>query len=559
MLLDIRTFLRETETGLASSSGDGMCVQVSNRLKGLLAVVLAVLLLSFTPQEGAAQITAFKQAVAETASRDADISAFYRTNGFEPLWTGATEQHRERRAQLLHALESAVDHGLPVARYNPQAVMDMLAQVRTARDRGKAEVELSRVFLKYARDMQSGMIVPREIDRGMVRKVNYEDRTATLVDFGTSDPGPFFRSLPPTSLEYNALKKEKIEMERLLADGGWGPVVPAKSLKPGASGPDVVALRNRLIRMGFLERTNTQEYDADIKAAVERFQSAHGLNVDGDAGGTTMQQINVSVEKRLQSVIVALERERWFNADRGVRHILVNIPDFSAKIMDHGKVAFQTRSVVGARQEERPTPEFSDMMSHMVINPSWYVPRSIATKEYLPALKRNPAALSHMVITDSRGRRVNRGAVDFTQYTTRTFPYAMRQPPGRSNALGLVKFMFPNKYNIYLHDTPAKNLFGKDVRAFSHGCVRLADPFDFAYELLSKQEADPEAYFQSVLRAGSERRVDLNEPVPVHLIYRTAMTNARGETEYRADIYGRDAKIWNALSRAGVVLGSVQG
>jgi murein L,D-transpeptidase YcbB/YkuD len=135
----------------------------------------------------------------------------------------------------------------------------------------------------------------------------------------------------------------------------------------------------------------------------------------------------------------------------------------------------------------------------------------------------------------------------------------MRQPPSRSNALGLVKFMFPNKYNIYLHDTPAKSLFARDVRAYSHGCIRLAQPFDFAYALLAKQEDDPKGYFQSVLRTGQETRVDLKEPVPVHIIYRTAVTNARGHTEYRADVYGRDAKIWDALSRAGVVLGGVQG
>ena len=134
----------------------------------------------------------------------------------------------------------------------------------------------------------------------------------------------------------------------------------------------------------------------------------------------------------------------------------------------------------------------------------------------------------------------------------------MRQPPSRGNALGLVKFMFPNVHNIYLHDTPAKNLFGKEVRAYSHGCVRLADPFDFAYALLAKQESNPEAYFQSILGTGKERRVDLKDPVPVHLIYRTAFTTSKGVANFRRDIYGRDARIWNALSKAGVALRAVQ-
>jgi len=528
----------------------------------ILVVAMAFagpVMMGVLPTPVVAQVTAFKQAIAEASARDSDIATFYRENGYEPLWTGPGAADRERRAQLMHAITSANAHGLPVARYNPDNLMQLLADVRTPRDRGIAEVELSRVFLQYARDIQTGMLIPNRIDPAMVREIPYRDRTSYLKGLSLARPATYFRELPPTSMEYNALIKEKVAMERLLAAGGWGPTVPAKSLKYGDTGAALIALRNRLIAMDYLERTNTQSFDDDIRAAVQQFQIDHGLNDDGDAGTATLAQINVGVEKRLQSVLVALERERWFNTERGKRHILVNIPDFSAKIIDDGKVTFRTRSVVGARQDDRPTPEFSDVMSHMVINPSWYVPRSIVTKEYLPALQRNPNAVSQMVITDRRGRAVNRGAVNFGKYTEKTFPYAMRQPPGRSNALGLVKFMFPNKYNIYLHDTPAKALFARDVRAFSHGCVRLADPFDFAYVLLSKQEADPEGFFQSVLRTGKERQVNLATPVPVHLIYRTAVTNARGHTEYRADIYGRDARIWSALSQAGVVLGGVQG
>ena len=514
---------------------------------------------SFAPRAGSAQVTAFKQAIAEAAAQDDDIAAFYRANGYSPIWTGAGDVDRNRRAELLRAIRSVASHGLPVARYDPEGLMNTLASVRTARDRGMAEVEMSRVFLKYARDIQTGMLTPKAIDPAMVREIPYRERGTYLSGLAEAKPAAFFRALPPTSMEYNALIKEKVAMERLLLSGGWGATVPAKSLKPGDSGNAVIAMRNRLIAMEYLERTNTREYDADMQAAVQQFQIAHGLNDDGVAGGATMNQINVGVEKRLQSVLVALERERWFNTERGKRHILVNLPDFSAKIIDDDKLTFYTRSVIGANRDDRPTPEFSDTMTHMVVNPSWYVPRSIVTKEYLPALKRNYNAASHIEITDRRGRKINRAAVNFSQFTERNFPYAMRQPPSKSNALGLVKFMFPNKYNIYLHDTPAKSLFSRDVRAFSHGCVRLAQPFEFAYELLSKQEADPKGHFQSILRSRSETKVVLDTPVPVHLIYRTAVTNARGHTEYRADVYGRDAKIWNALSRAGVVLGGVQG
>jgi murein L,D-transpeptidase YcbB/YkuD len=529
--------------------------------RGFAVLTAAVLsaALYMTPAPAFAQVTAFKQAVAEAAARDDDIAAFYRTNGYTPIWTGAGDEDRNRRAELMKAIKSAASHGLPLDRYDPDGLMEKLAAVRTPRDRGMVEVEMSRIFLKYARDIQTGVLIPSRIDSGIVRKIDYRDRTETLKGIVTDKPARFFRALPPRSMEYNALLKEKVEMERLLKAGGWGASVPAQSLKPGASGNAVIALRNRLIAMGYLERTNTRTYDRDIQDAVQQFQIAHGLNDDGVAGGATMTQINVGVEKRLQSVFVALERERWFNTERGKRHILVNIPDFSAKVIDDGKITFRTRSVVGARTEDRPTPEFSDVMSHMVINPSWYVPRSIVVGEYLPALGRNSGAAGHIEITDSRGRVVNRGSVNFSKYTARNFPYSMRQPPSARNALGLVKFMFPNKYNIYLHDTPAKSLFARDVRAFSHGCVRLAQPFEFAYALLAKQSDDPEGTFKRVLNSGRETRVDLEQPVPVHLIYRTAVTNARGHTEYRADIYGRDAKIWNALAREGVEMGAFQG
>jgi murein L,D-transpeptidase YcbB/YkuD len=352
--------------------------------------------------------------------------------------------------------------------------------------------------------------------------------------------------------------KHKVTLRRLKAEGGWGPVAGTQTLKPGAEGPAVVALRDRLVRMGYLKPTASARYDERLEAAVRDFQARHGLAEDGVAGPGTLAEINLSVQERLQSVVVAMERERWMNMDRGARHIDVNLADFSAKIVDNGKVTFETRSVVGHRERARQSPEFSDVMEFMVINPSWFVPRSIATKEYLPELQANPNAVSHLEITDRSGRRIDRTAVDFSQFTTSNFPFAMRQPPSQTNALGLVKFMFPNRHNIYLHDTPQKHLFAHEVRAYSHGCIRLADPFGFAYALLARQEADPEGYFQRILATGRETTVHLKTPVPVHLMYRTALTDPKGALEFRRDVYGRDGKIWQALEEAGVVLEVLQ-
>ncbi|WP_050931712.1 L,D-transpeptidase family protein [Aestuariivita boseongensis] len=525
-----------------------------------LTAALALAAPAFAPTPAFAQVTAFKQAVAEAAARDADVAAFYRGSGFDPIWTGGDADDLARRKALMRALEAAETHGLPTARYDRDGLMQKMRAARSTRDLGFLEVELTQAFLQYARDIQTGAVIPSRIDPGIVREIPYRDRSSYLASLARADdPDAFMATLVPATTEYRALLKHKLMLEQLIANGGWGPKVRAKALEPGDQGPEVVALRDRLIAMGYMQRNVKSVYDKDMQKAVQLFQARHGLEEDGVAGEGTLAEINVDPQARLRAVTVALERERWLNRDRGERHILVNLADFHARIIDDGHETFRTRSVIGKNVSDRRSPEFSDVMEHMVVNPSWFVPRSIATKEYLPKLKANPNAVRHLVITDARGQRIDRGAVDFSRYSTRNFPFDMRQPPGNSNALGLVKFMFPNKYNIYLHDTPQKHLFARESRAYSHGCIRLADPFDFAYALLARQEDDPKAYFQSVLRTGAETKVNLEQPVPVHLIYRTAQTDEKGQIEYRRDVYERDAKIWQALSDAGVVLRGVQG
>ncbi|MCF6443194.1 murein L,D-transpeptidase [Nereida sp. MMG025] len=518
---------------------------------------LALWIVPATP--GSAQVTQLKQAIAEAAAKDKDIAAFYKATGYKPLWVGITGKDRARRNAFLNAVDAAADHGLPSQRYDANELKALISSAKGPKARGALEVEMSRRFLQYARDIQTGILKPSSVDGDIVRKIPYRDRLATLDAFSKSNANGFIKSLPPKNPEYTRLMKAKLDMERQLARGGWGAKVGAKSLKPGQSGANVVQLRDRLVAMGFMRKSSSASYDANLQKAVQLFQQANGLSPDGVAGASTIAAINVPMESRLQQVIVAMERERWMNRPRGKRHVMVNLTDFTAKIVDGNSVTFSTRSVIGKNQDDRRSPEFSDVMEFMVINPSWYVPRSIVVKEYLPAMKRNRNANSYLEITDSKGRKVSRSSINFAKYDEKSFPYNMRQPPSRGNALGLVKFMFPNKYNIYLHDTPAKNLFSRQVRAFSHGCIRLNDPFDFAYALLAKQTSDPQGFFQAKLKSGQESYVNLKEPVPVHIMYRTAYTDAKGTLNFRNDIYGRDARIWRALSREGVALRSVGG
>lgn len=527
--------------------------------KLISSALLLFTLVIGAPQLAQAQVTPFMQAVAENASKDRDVAAFYKSIGYKAVWTGKSAKSRQRREALLQSIADASAHGLPKERYDSVALEANLRRVKSGQDLGQLEVDLSRLFLRYARDVQTGLISPKDIDAGMVRKVPYRDRASILQSFVNSSPKAFMKSLPPQSAEYARLMKEKLRLEKLSVRGGWGGKVTAKSVKPGETGQGVVQLRNRLIAMGYLKRTSSSTYDAKMQQAVALFQRDHGLVTDGVAGSGTLSQVNIAAQQRLQQVIVAMERERWLNMPLGKRHVWVNITDFQTRIVDNGKVTFQTRSVVGHRDTDRQTPEFSDVMEHMVINPTWHVPRSIATKEYLPLLQSNPNAVSHLRLLDRNGRQIQRSSVDFAQYDESTFPFIMKQPPSRGNALGLVKFMFPNRYNIYLHDTPQKKLFGREVRAFSHGCVRLNDPFDFAYALLAKQERNPEQFFQQKLATGTETFVNLDEHVPVHLVYRTAFTQAKGRIQFRRDVYGRDAKVWRALERAGVSLSGLRG
>jgi L,D-transpeptidase YcbB len=526
-----------------------------------LAAVSAMALLSMAPTAHA-QVTVFKQAVAEAAAEDADIAAFFRETGYTPLWTGGGDISAARLGALVRAVSDAEAHGLPASRYTPERIEAIVRSIQTERDRGRAEVELSRLFLRYARDVQTGVLTPANVDDEIKREVPVRPRAAQLRAFAAADPDAFLRALPPATPQYAQLMKHRMRFERLVAAGGWGETVRTnRTIRPGDSGGDVVALRNRLIRMGYLDRTATATYDPAMEAAVQAFQLDHGMTPDGVAGPGTVEEINQQAETRLQQILVAMERQRWMNFEGGLgdRHIWVNLTDFRTKVFDDGKVTFETKSVVGERRDGKHTPEFSDEMEYMELNPDWTVPRSILARDYLPRFQQNPYAAQYLQLIDSRGRVVDRSQIDFSQYTARTFPFTVRQPPGDLNALGLVKFMFPNPHAIYLHDTPAKELFAREVRAYSSGCIRLNDPFDLAYHILARQVSDPKEYFDSRLATGQQTRIDLEQKIPVHLVYFTAFPTPKGEIEFRRDIYGRDAKLWQALREAGVAFDTVQG
>ena len=533
--------------------------------RGLVcAAATALILGSGLPGAARAQTetaagSAFARALAEAISPNEAAAGFYKAAAYADLWTGPDDAARRQAA--LAAFEAAGDHGLPLARYDAAALRRAFQSATTEGDRGRVEAAMTVAYLAYARDLSSGALTPSKIDPGIVREILRPDPAQLLSDIAAApQPAAYLRDLAPAAPEYAALMKEKIRLEALITAGDAQPMLPARRLAPGDSGPDVVALRDRLIAQGYLAATATATYDRSLLRAVQRFQADNALAPDGVASESTIAALNRTPADRLQAVVVAMERLRWMgDAPRGARHIWVNQPDFVARIIDNGRTTFQTRVVIGKNVEDQRSPEFSDQMEYMVINPSWGVPRSIIVKEYLPLLQRNANAVGHLQVVDGNGRVVPRGAVNFAAYSASSFPFGLRQPPSDGNALGKVKFMFPNQYNIYLHDTPSKNLFEHEVRAYSHGCIRLGDPFDFAYTLLGAQSDDPKALFQQELDSGQETSLSLDRKVPVHLVYFTAWPGPRGTIGYRNDVYGRDARLFEALTEAGVVLPAVRG
>ncbi len=523
----------------------------------ILAVILGLGALPVVAEGGAGG--AFARALAEAASSDDSLSAHYRATNYTDLWTGPDDE--ARRSAFFVALDGADGHGLPKARYGAAALRDAFQSAQTEGDRGRLDAAMSLAYLSYARDLSSGALTPDTIDPGIVREIARPDPILVLQTIAAAEnPGLVMQDLAPSSADYARLIKEKLRLEDVIAQGGWGDAIAAKSLGPGDTGPSVIALRGQLVARGYLAATAVASYETTLTRAVQRFQLDSGIPSDGVAGETTVAALNVPPTDRLKSVIVALERLRWMgDTPRGERHIWVNQPEFVARIVDNGRTTFQTRTVIGKNVEEQRSPEFSDEMEYMAINPSWGVPRSIIVKEYLPLLQRNRNAVGHLDVIDGNGRVVPRGAVNFAAYSASSFPFGLRQPPSDGNALGKVKFMFPNKYNIYLHDTPAKNLFEHEVRAYSHGCIRLGDPFDFAHALLALQTDNPQGFFKEKLDGKSESNVKLSQKVPVHLVYFTAFPTARGNIGYMNDIYGRDAKLFEALTEAGVALVGKQG
>lgn len=474
----------------------------------------------------------------------------YAERGFRPFWVTARGVRPAGENFVRWLSEEPDKHGLPASDYHLRAVREFQAAADTP-SLADLELALSDAFLMLGSHLLAGRLNPESQDPEWRANRRHRDLLPVIERAAMSQqPGDALLDLLPRSADYEKLVRKLAELRKQQSNGGWPPVPEGPTLREGDDDIRVAKLGERLHASGEFSGVPSTLFGKELADAVRRFQSRHGLGADGVVGQATLQALNVSVEARIDQIIVNLERWRWLPEDLGERHVLVNIAGFTLDVIEKENALLSMRVVVG--QPYRRTPVFSSVISYLVFNPSWEVPFSIAVKDKLPLLKGDPGYLSRQGYTLLEGwgaseRVIDPLAVDWRTITAKNFPYRLRQSPGPHNALGRVKFMFPNEFAVYLHDTPSRELFARDSRPFSSGCIRLQRPIELAELLLAGSSSWNRAAIDRAVGTGRETTVRLPRGVPVHLLYWTAWVDAEDSLQLRDDIYSRDAKVLRLL------------
>ena len=480
----------------------------------------------------------------------------YQDNAFRPYWTDETNIH-----ELMQLIEEASDHGLTPADYNMDQLRRILAERSnnpSAEIAAEADIMLTESLLRYGYHRRYGKIKASSMDSDInFKRETFRDQSpGTTMEEILAAPSlqGFIDLAAPSGPYYRGLQDWLRQYRLLAAKGGWPTVPEGPTLRLDDADSRVARIRARLAVTGDLPpgaNTQSTKFDKTLKESVATFQARHSLDADGIVGKQTIAAMNVPVKQRVSQLRASLERLRWVNQEAADTLVAVNIAGFRAFFIKNGEMVWTTRAMVG--KTYRKTPVFRGDIQYMEFNPTWTIPPGILRNDTLPAIKRNPNYLAskNFRVIDNKGRTVDPATVDWNQYS-KGVPYTLRQDPGPNNSLGTVKFIFPNKHFVFLHDTPHRELFDRPERAFSSGCIRIENPLTLA-ELLLDDDKYHEPELEAIVASRETQRISLENSVPVVILYLTTGLDIDGNIMFFNDIYNRDQKVLDALNGAVVI------
>ncbi len=481
------------------------------------------------------------------------LPEFYRQRDYRLAW----DTHMDNARALSDRILSSHEEGLVPADYHAAAIQRLLAESSGKRLSEARQVDLdimlSEALARYAYHLRFGKVNPQRLDADWNMQRSFKGQDPVVELQAVIDSADLEAQLNASTTQlpvYKQFKQALASYEAIRAAGGW-PVIPeGQTIKPGMQDARVPLLRERLQITGDLSTAvanGSSEYDAMLEEAVKHFQLRHGLDADGVVGKGTLAAMNIPVAARINQIRVNLDRARWVSQDVPETFVIVDIAGFNARLFRNGEVVWDEPAQVG--KPYRKTPVFREDMTYLELNPTWTIPPTILAKDILPKMKKDSSYLQkkNMQVLTQDGKVVDPGTIDWSSVSAKGFPYIIRQTPGPHNALGRVKFMFPNPHFVYLHDTPSKELFNRSSRAFSSGCIRVRNPFRLAELLLQDQDGWDRSKIDSEIDSLKQQRVSLTEPVPVLLLYWTVNVDAEGTVYFKEDIYERDAKVLAGL------------